>query len=135
MRLSPLLGGRGRRREYWLGVVVLLALLVVARLLPHPAFRLLATLSAMVFWMALAVRRLHDIGWPAWLSLAPIALMILAVALAVAPLTNDAWITLTVSVLLTASGWIWAVFVILIGLWKPRRRRPADGEAKAEVFA
>ncbi|PVM92092.1 hypothetical protein DDF62_02760 [Caulobacter radicis] len=133
MSLSTILRGRGKRREYWLGFVVLLALLVVARLLPHPVVRLLVNLSGLVFWMVLAVRRLRDIGWPAWLSLAPIALMALAVLLAVLPLVTDAWVTLTVSVLLMISGWVWAVFVIAIGLWKPKRR-PA-GEDKAEVFA
>lgn len=129
------LAGRGKQREYRLGLVVLLALLVVARLLPHPAFGLSVNLSGLVFWMVLAARRLRDIGQPAWLALAPVAVMALAVAAGLIPLPADAWITLTVSVLPMASGWIWAAFVIAIGLWKPRPRPAADGDNKAEVFA
>ncbi len=133
MSLSTILRGRGKRREYWLGFVVLLALLVVGRLLPHPAARLLANLAGVALWIVLAARRLRDIGWPAWLSLAPIALMILTIALAQLTVAANNGISQIVGALLMASGWIWVIFVIAIGLWKAKRR-PA-GQDKAEVFA
>lgn len=134
MSLSTLLQGRGRRREYWLGFVAVLALLLISRVVGNPFLTLPLSLAGLLVWMFVAARRLRDIGWPAGLVLAPIGLMILAVALAFTPPYAGAWLAKAVGFLMTASGWTWLAFILVIGAWKPRPADALDPERRAEVF-
>jgi uncharacterized membrane protein YhaH (DUF805 family) len=61
---SSWIGGRARRREYWLWVAGVMVLAVVLSALKMPGATLFAGLPILFAW----IRRLHDLGYSGWFA-------------------------------------------------------------------
>jgi uncharacterized membrane protein YhaH (DUF805 family) len=72
--------GRARRKEYWMFVLLNLIFAIVAMILdnilgltvgilPYGVFYVLYTLAVFIPGLAVAVRRLHDVGKSGWMIL------------------------------------------------------------------
>ena len=75
--------GRARRKEYWMfvlfNVIVSFVFGFVCGLIGIPEFANLYTLAVLLPSIAVAVRRMHDVGKSGWFLLIPIYNFILAV--------------------------------------------------------
>jgi uncharacterized membrane protein YhaH (DUF805 family) len=130
------LAGRAGRPEYWAGSSVVLALIVLSGLVPVAGIPLLMKLAGVMLWMALAMRRLRDIGWPVWLCATPIVLLVVAVVLVIigAREEDDLIRTLIYGLLIMSAGGVWLACIVLFGAWNPKRRPATSPEEQAEVF-
>jgi uncharacterized membrane protein YhaH (DUF805 family) len=74
--------GRARRSEYWyfflFNVIIALAFGFVCGLLQVPQLANIYTLAVLIPAIAVAVRRMHDVGKSGWFVLIPIYNLILA---------------------------------------------------------
>ncbi|CAZ97842.1 DUF805 domain-containing protein [Zobellia galactanivorans] len=78
-------GGRARRKEYWMfflfNTLISYGLLILAGLLEIPALGFLYMIYAfgvLIPSIAVAIRRMHDVGKSGWFILVPIYNLILA---------------------------------------------------------
>lgn len=78
-------GGRASRSEFWWFALVIVLMLVLIGFLPVTGFGLFGLLvepvAALLLFLPLAAagyRRLHDISWPGWPFLIPLALTVLS---------------------------------------------------------
>lgn len=73
--------GRARRSEYWFFVlfntIAYIVLIFLGVAIRFPALGLLYILAALIPSIAVAVRRMHDVGKSGWYSLIPIYSIIL----------------------------------------------------------
>lgn len=86
--LSPV--GRIRRRDFWYGFAVVMILSIAFTLIPVAG----EWLGLLLLWpqAAIHIKRLHDIGWPGWLLLFPVAVSVICMSAVIssggAPLLN-----------------------------------------------
>jgi len=133
--LRAVLLGRGRRLEYWLVLALMAGFVLAMVLAPTATSRLLLILASQIIWMLAASRRLRDIGWSAWIAAWPLGLVILVfIAAVLAPPSRNGVVQTALVVVLSAAPFVWLVFALLIGAWKPKPPAPPTPQAQAEVF-
>jgi uncharacterized membrane protein YhaH (DUF805 family) len=92
--------GRARRKEYWMFVLFNLIFAIVAMILdnilgltvgilPYGVFYVLYTLAVLIPGLAVAVRRLHDVGKSGWMILIALIPLIGAIWLLVLMVTDS----------------------------------------------
>ncbi|KSB88734.1 hypothetical protein AS593_20075 [Caulobacter vibrioides] len=128
------LRGRGRRREYWLGLMVAVALIAASYPAASPASELALWLAAFGLWLVLSLRRLRDIGWRTWLLLAPLAPLVVAVVLVITSDEDTLYLNFIAGLLMLCAGLVWAILLVVVGAWKSRHAGPPSAEQQAEVF-
>lgn len=127
------LTGRGKRREFWAYLALLLVLSLSAAFAPVPPFLNALPLILVVLWLLPASRRLRAMGWTPWLSLAPIV-AILAFFFALRALATTVPDPQKLyGATMGPIGWSWLAFVLLLGAWPSKSRRPPP-QTQAEVF-
>lgn len=148
-----LLSGSGRigRGAFWLGII-LLALYAAATaaifrvpegsfcdmnpqaVLGRVYFAALAVmvLIGAVMLLAVGAKRFSDMGWPEWFALLPVIAVLAAIlTLRLGQLGPCGALTEPRLPILGAAAGVLGLFVLLGGLWPPRRRR-TDGEANSD---
>lgn len=74
--------GRARRSEYWyftlFNLIIYVALMILGLKMGFPILALIYSLAVLIPGIAVAVRRMHDVGKSGWYLLIPIYNLILA---------------------------------------------------------
>jgi len=126
--------GRSRRKEYWMYVLLLIALMVVATLIervlgltgmvgPYGPLSALILLGTFVPSLAVGVRRLHDTNRSGWLILVAYAPAILSLLLPVLGIVSVGLIMI-LSVLSLIGLIVLLVFMVLEGTKGPNQYGP-----------
>jgi len=125
--------GRCRRPEYWISVLVLIGCHIGLRFIPSNTPLAWLLVAA---WFLLASRRLRDIGWSPWLSLAPIpaAIAIIVALLALAGRDDTPGDAISYVLAPLCLLVLWIGFWTVIGVWKSRASTTPTPQAQAEVF-
>lgn len=130
--LRTVLLGRGRRREFWACVAVLLGLMLY---LPWSPSQPAVAWTMLAIWLLAASRRLRAMGWTAWLAPAPFVTVIAALAVfrvvarQAAADPRQTYELVSRPLLL---GWL--AFIVLLGVWKSKPSDVPTPQARAEVF-
>ncbi|MDG2527536.1 DUF805 domain-containing protein [Caulobacter endophyticus] len=127
------LRGRARRLEFWLGFVVVMALLYKLPDLLETSLGVPAMWLLLAVWLLVSSRRLRDIGWPTWLSLEPVVSQVGTAIVKITPFGAAHRETLDGPVN-TVTLVAWLLFVLVLGVWKSKPTPVLDPERQAEVF-
>lgn len=131
------LQGRGRRLEYWIMVVAIVAAVVLAHLSGAAAPLWALRSASFILWCPIAVRRLRDAGLPLWLAPFPLAIpLLIAGVQRLLPASGPGPLEATglAQSLGLASLALVLCLVMLLGVWPPKPPPPPGAERRAEVF-
>ncbi len=128
------LTGRGKRREFWAGLVLFFGLTLSAAFAPSPPYLNALPLILCALWLLLASRRLRAMGWSPWLSLAPIitVLAFFFALLLLARTIPDPKKLYGASMAPIGFGWL--AFNLLLAFWPSKALKPPTPQTRAEVF-
>lgn len=136
--IAALLGwlqGRGRRLEYWIMVVAIVAAVVLAHLSGAAAPLWALRSASFILWCPIAVRRLRDAGLPLWLAPFPLAIPLLVAGVQrLLPASGLPGAGGPAQSLGLASLALVLCLVMLLGVWPPKPPPPPGAERQAEVF-
>jgi uncharacterized membrane protein YhaH (DUF805 family) len=130
------LGGRGRRREYWIAIVAILAAVVTGMLVPVDIPLWTLRWAGLAAWCPIAVRRLRDAGLPLWLAPFPLVIPVAVNGLRKLAMSGlDVRDALGLAMPIGLAGMALVLcLIVLLGVWPPRRPAAPSPEQRAELF-